>query len=141
LIIAPKDKPDLDDGPEYNARVLFLFDREKEKLLDEPFLIFTEKDIEYFVSNHSKVDKIDNFQFKPSGVAVHPITGDTYILSSVGKGLLVVDNEGMFINLYFIPNKKMRQPEGIAFSPDGTLYIASEGDDAPGELYVFNPIK
>jgi uncharacterized protein YjiK len=37
--------------------------------------------------------------------------------------------------------KIFRQPEGICFSPDGTMYIASEGDGMEGTLLKFKPGK
>mgnify|MGYP006183157891 CR=1 FL=1 len=45
------------------------------------------------------------------------------LIRSTGRG---PDQKDMF-----------EQPEGIAFFPDGTLYISSEGGDGPAMLYEF----
>jgi uncharacterized protein YjiK len=77
--------------------------------------------------------------FKPSGIAFHPQTGEIYLLSSAGKRLLILNRDGEILrNIALIP-AIFRQPEGICFSPDGTLYIASEGDGTKGYILKFDP--
>jgi uncharacterized protein YjiK len=76
-------------------------------------------------------------KFKPSGLAVHPKTGDLYFLTSVGKMIVVLNRKGKVVATQSIDSKLYRQPEGICFAPDGTLYIASEGDGKPGYILEF----
>ncbi|MEW6381136.1 MAG: SdiA-regulated domain-containing protein [bacterium] len=68
----------------------------------------------------------DDASFHPSGIAVHPITRDIYILSSVNKTLIVVHPEGEIIAARRLDNKTFKQPEGICFNPDGDLFISNE---------------
>ena len=67
------------------------------------------------------------FGFCPSGLAVHPITDELYILSSSGKLLIVVSKEGAIRHIEKLDKDIHRQPEGICFSREGTLYISNEG--------------
>lgn len=66
-------------------------------------------------------------QFKPSGIALHPITSDIYLISSVGKLLLVLDPAGQEVkHLQSLDYSHFPQPEGICFSANGTLWISTE---------------
>jgi uncharacterized protein YjiK len=76
-------------------------------------------------------------EMKPSGVAVHPRTGDLYLLASDGKKLLVLDRLGIIRSVARLDPKLFRQPEGICFAPDGTLFIASEGKGGAGYILTF----
>lgn len=76
-------------------------------------------------------------EFKPSGIAVHPNTRDYYILSSAAHRLAVLAPNGKVKSVVSLDQKALRQPEGICFAPDGTLYIASEGDGKKGIILAF----
>ena len=80
---------------------------------------------------------IDAKHFKPSGIAVHPKNGHIYVLSSAGKRLIAIDRKGKIVASERLDAKLFRQPEGICFAPDGTLYIASEGDGKAGYILEF----
>lgn len=75
---------------------------------------------------------------KPSGVAVHPKTGEFYLLASDGKKLLVLDRMGIIRSVAQLDPGDFRQPEGICFAPDGTLFIASEGKGDKGYILKFD---
>lgn len=77
-------------------------------------------------------------EFKPSGIAVHPKTRDYYVLSSAAHRLAVLAPNGKIKSLVALDDKALPQPEGICFAPDGTLYIASEGDGKKGIILTFN---
>lgn len=77
-------------------------------------------------------------KFKPSGVAVHPKTGDVYLMAADGKKLLVLDRMGIVRSVVSLDSDQFRQPEGICFAPDGTLFIASEGKGEPGYILKFS---
>ena len=80
---------------------------------------------------------IDPKTWKPSGIAVHPITGEWYMLTSVGKRLLITNYEGKIVYSEPLDPKQFRQPEGICFAPNGDLFIASEGDGKKGYILKF----
>jgi uncharacterized protein YjiK len=75
--------------------------------------------------------------YKPSGIAVHPITGEWYILTSVGKRLLITNRQARILYSEPLDPKQFRQPEGICFAPNGDLFIASEGNGKKGYILKF----
>lgn len=78
------------------------------------------------------------FTFQPSGIAVHPITQNIYVIGSVGKLLLVFDTKGELLAVNKLKRKIFPQPEGICFAPDGTLFISTEGKGGMGKIYQFD---
>lgn len=85
-------------------------------------------------------DAVDGEQnFKPSAMAVHPQTGQIYVLSSVRPAVAVLDADGALVALADLPAEIFPQPEGLAFAPDGTLYIATEADGGVARLALFAP--
>lgn len=80
---------------------------------------------------------IDPGSFKPSGIAMHPITGDWYIITSAGHRLLIINRQAKIQYSESLDPELFRQPEGICFAPNGDLYIASEGKGKKGEILTF----
>ncbi len=76
-------------------------------------------------------------EFKPSGIAVHPTTRDYYVLSSAAHRLAVLTPGGKVKSVVTVDENELSQPEGICFAPDGTLYLASEGDGKKGVILEF----
>ena len=76
--------------------------------------------------------------FAPSGIAVHPISGEIFVISSQGKKLLILSPEGEKNTLIELDPETFVQPEGICFTPNGDLYISSEGTDANGYILKFS---
>lgn len=76
--------------------------------------------------------------FAPSGIAVHPLTGELYVISSQGKKLLILSATGEQLVLVELDDKLFRQPEGICFTPNGDLYISSEGEKGDGYILKFS---
>ena len=78
------------------------------------------------------------FEFGPSGIAVHPLTGHIYIVSSVNKVLVVLSPEGKILEMAKLDKTLFQQPEGLCFDSKGTLYISNEAKDKPtASLLVF----
>jgi uncharacterized protein YjiK len=77
-------------------------------------------------------------EFGPSGVAVHPILSNIYVISSINKVLLVLSAEGKILEMVKLDKNRFPQPEGICFDKDGTMYLSSEAKDDPkGKLFAF----
>ena len=85
-------------------------------------------------------DDVNGKDFKPSGIAVSPVTGQTFIIASAGKKLLILSKDGQKEALISLNPKTFIQPEGICFTPNGDLFIASEGKDGEGYILKF-PLK
>jgi hypothetical protein len=79
----------------------------------------------------------------PSGLAKHPITHEWYIISSVNKLLMILDEQWKIKRFYQLDPGMFRQPEGITFDTKGNLYISNEGGDGEGNILQFdyNPSK
>ncbi len=77
--------------------------------------------------------------FKPSAMAVHPETGRLYVLSSVRPAIAVLDADGALVALADLPADLFPQPEGLAFAPDGTMYVTTEADGDVARLARFDP--
>lgn len=113
LLIACKERPGRNlDG----ARAIYAFDLETRSLIDEPA----------FVLDRGQLD-IEGQPFKPAALAIHPESGQLYLVSSVRKALAVLDPDGTLAAVVDLPDRLFPQPEGLAFFSDGTLFIANEG--------------
>ncbi|MET3874605.1 hypothetical protein [Chitinophaga sp. OAE865] len=65
--------------------------------------------------------------FKPSAAAIHPIEKRLYIVASVNGLLVITDLQGHVQEAYNLKHRLFLQPEGLAFAPNGDMYISNEG--------------
>lgn len=130
LLIACKDDPGIRDVKR-STKAIYQFDMISNKLVDQPFLLINKKDFLSVVG--------EEISFNPSAIAVHPITHDIYILTTRdNKGMAVFSYNGVLKSYQPIDKEEMPQPEGICFSPEGILYISSEGKKGEsGYLFEF----
>jgi len=137
LLIACKEKGEIGDE-KVKGRAFYAFDLEKEKLIEKPLFTIGTKELEAFWESKKDFDyDPDRIKFKPSAIAFHPISKDYYIISSVGRMVLVVDREGNIQATYPIAPGVLGQPEGIAFAPNGDMFISSEGEGDRGYVLKF----
>jgi uncharacterized protein YjiK len=68
-------------------------------------------------------------KFKPSAAAIHPITDELYIISSINKLLVITDRKGNPKQTFPIDAALFKQPEGITFTPQGDMIISNEAAD------------
>lgn len=80
-------------------------------------------------------------KWRPSALAQHPASKAWYILSSVNKSMVVLDDQFLVKSAYKLTNKVYTQPEGIAFDPQLNLWISNEAGSKKGEatLLQFKP--
>ena len=132
LLVACKDASNVADEKK-STKAVYAFDMAVNKLNDQPFLLIHKKDFEKVADQ-----KLD---FNPSAIAIHPVTHDIYLLSTRdNKCMAVYSHDGTLKAFQFIDKELMPQPEGICFSPEGKLYISSEGKKGgPGNLFEFDP--
>lgn len=130
LLVALKNKSGVDNASK-TTRAVYMFDRQKEKLQDKPFLLIEQEAIEKATG--------ERLDFYPSAVAVHPLTNDVYLLSTRGtKALAQYSYEGKLKKVTLLDAGLMPQPEGLCFAPDGTMYISTEGKKkSPAKLLRF----
>ena len=118
LLLAPKDH---DMNSDF-SKGIYSFSLASKKLQDRPVhtIDMTDKVLKRYRNN-------DIYKtFRPSDLAIHPKTKDIFILEGVKPKLLVLDPNGKAKEVQFFDKKAFPQPEGITFSPDGALYIATE---------------
>ena len=132
LLVACKDASNVADEKK-STKAVYAFDMAVNKLNDQPFLLIHKKDFKKVADQ-----KLD---FNPSAIAIHPVTHDIYLLSTRdNKCMAVYSHDGTLKAFQFIDKELMPQPEGICFSPEGKLYISSEGKKGePGNLFEFDP--
>lgn len=96
----------------------FIFDPFSNSFSDSSFTI----DINKAESSINIKDK----RFKPSAAALNPADGLLYIISSVNKMLMVADAAGNVKKGYPLNPSIFKQPEGIAFKPNGDMIVSNE---------------
>jgi len=137
IYLACKENAEVDNNS-IKGRAVYAFDLKKGKLIDPPYIHLTSE-----VFNEALKQKglkpSQYMPFKPSGIALHPITGDVFIIGSVGKLLIVLDQSGKIKSVAPLSRKLFVQPEGICFDEQGVLFISSEGRGNDGYILEFNP--
>jgi uncharacterized protein YjiK len=75
--------------------------------------------------------------FEASAIAVDP-TGTVVLVSGPRHTIIEVDRTGALLAAYQLSGDRHPQAEGVAFGPDGALYVADErnGDDAYLTVYA-----
>ncbi len=152
LLIACKGHPFLDEKEGKEFKALYSFDLEKKQLNLNPFLLVVMDTVKYY-KNYNTMTQLGiellayfdgskgDLSFQPSGIAIHPITGNFYIMGSVGNLMMVFSREGRMLAMIKLRSKYYPQPEGMCFGSDGKLYIANEGDDKKGTILMFEAKK
>ena len=150
LMIACKGSPSIEKENLYEGyKAIYEFDLEKSGLNKKPHILIDLERLDGYLDRNvfSKlslkvakglllIEKDTSFQ--PSGIAIHPIYGEIYIISSVGKLLIILDRKGKVLDAKALDPKIFRQPEGICFSPTGDMFISSEGQGRKGYILKFN---
>jgi uncharacterized protein YjiK len=149
LLIACKGSPSIEKGTSYEGfKAIYSFDLEQEKLDADPHFLIDLENLDSYIDRNvfnrwsvkvaKKLRLIESeTSFQPSGLAIHPISGDIYIISSVGKLLIVLNRLGKVLDVRELDEKLFRQPEGICFSPGGDLFISNEGQGGKGYILKF----
>lgn len=122
LLIACKEEGDdaLDD-----RNVVYAFDLAQNRLASEPALVLDPEAVQG--------DK----KLRPSALAVHPVTGRMVLLSSRRESLVTLDASGTAAEVWDLRPAAFEQPEGLAFLPNGDVFVSSEGGDGPAVLLRF----
>ncbi|WP_339835690.1 SdiA-regulated domain-containing protein [uncultured Maribacter sp.] len=119
LLMIPKDRDSTSD----RIKCVYAFSLDNNRLIPEPVFKI---DMGDEVLKHFREKKLYK-TFRPSDIAIHPQTKEIYVLEGTKPKLLILDSNGSAKRAYKFDSKIFPQPEGITFSPDGTLYISSEG--------------
>lgn len=81
---------------------------------------------------------VNKLHLKPSAAAYNPMTKELYILASVNKLLVILNEKGEFKEVYQLDPGQFKQPEGIAFTPSGDMLISNEaGKSGMANILIF----
>ncbi|GMR24989.1 MAG: hypothetical protein BMS9Abin39_0263 [Ignavibacteria bacterium] len=110
---------------EYKA--IYAFDLSTYILNEEP---------RFLINLDSLKDKFNINNFSPTGIEVHPSSGNVFILSSHEKVIVELSSNGELLNAVKLKSKNHRQPEGIAFLSDLSLLISDEGKEEKAKVTI-----
>ncbi|MEM8907285.1 MAG: SdiA-regulated domain-containing protein [Bacteroidota bacterium] len=151
LLIACKGIPATGESFEIARlkKVIYRFDLREKVLQADPSFEISLTTIHDFLKTgclEKNIEKLmsffqpdQNLTFNPSALAIHPLSGNIYILSSSKKIIIVLDSQGEIIYLSRLNKKVHKQPEGLAFDADGTLYLSNEGKSGKAYIHRFAP--
>lgn len=148
LLIACKGSP-AHSNKYMGKRAIYEFSIDKNELSKTPKYLIDQdqirKILEFDSYSRFSVKLLENINpsqgdltFQPSAIAVHPITKNLYVLGSVGKILVVLNPKGDIQAIVKLKRKLFRQPEGICFAPDGTMFISNEGKGSKGNILKYS---
>jgi uncharacterized protein YjiK len=133
LLIACKEYPG--EGLK-GYKAIYAFDLEQKRLLPEPVFRVDLAQVKAAAKSGraagtaSKKNKKSWWkrtkQIKPAALAVHPLTQQLFIISSVKRRMIVLNSDGSLAAAYKLPKKYFVQAEGMAFLPNGDLFISNE---------------
>jgi len=120
LITAPKDK----DLESEDFKGLYHIPIASKSMEAHPFIKIDMGDEALSPFQKKKAYKT----FNPSDIAIHPKTGDYYVLEGKKPKLLILNTNGNVKSVYELDEDNFPQPEGLTFDPNGLLYISNEVD-------------
>ena len=125
LLIICKESGSIGDT-KIKGKAVYSLSLDGHKLSKAPIAIIKKEEVE----KYTKLDK-----FKPSALAIDPLTNNLYVLASSGNLLVVLNSNYNIIAAEKLPAKIYGQPEGICFSPKGDIYISNEGGNQKPNIY------
>ena len=76
-------------------------------------------------------------EWHPSGVEVEANSGRILVVAARERILVELDRSGRVLGVVELPRSGHRQPEGIAFGADGSLFVADEADGRRARLTAY----
>ena len=122
-----------------HGRAVYRFDLKSCNLDKKPFIHITSEEFRKKLREFN-LEEINHMPFKPSGIAISPVDGNYFIIASVGEILIVLNHDKEIVKMVPLPREIFAQPEGICFSPEGDLFISSEGRGAEGYILKFRKL-
>jgi len=148
LLLACKAKAG--DGRQYyRTKAIYAFNLQDLHIDREPAYCLRLDDVNTYLDTDPKLEKLDkivsffvsdeaSLRFSRSSLALHLISCNLYMTSSVGEMLMIVSPQGAILYIHKFDEDDHPQPEGLCFQADGTLYISNEGKGGDPVLYRFN---
>ena len=141
LLVACKGKPEKKTAPK-KSKAIYSFDLGTKTMSEIPAFIIEPDSVKAhlivqetnFISRLFKKDTVEVFNFEPSDLCIDPLTGDIFVLSSVGKTILSMKPDGSINFAFHLDPSIFKQPEGITFVKDGSMLISDEGRGGKANL-------
>lgn len=128
LLLACKGGTEKQSGYKY----VYTFDLNTKKLLSEP----------RFKISVSEIKKSTGIKdFSPSGIEWNPSSGSFFVLSANEKAVIELSPGGKLLAGSKLQKNIHRQPEGITFGCDSTLYISDEGGKLAATLTSYPVLR
>lgn len=147
LLITSKEVPHK-SSENRDKRFIYGFDLTSKRPVPEPVFTVDLSVIDSFaLANTIKVpikdkkkgkSKDPDIRFQVSDLAIHPITGKLFLLSSADKLLFVFNTKNEIEYIGKLNPDLFIQPEGITFMKNGDMYISNEGQKKSATLVRFN---
>jgi len=135
LLIAPKEY-----GLDQNKTVkqIYGFDLRTMKFQTEPAYSIRLEEIEAQFQGDALEESSKKFLkaignqnmnkvFRSSAITIKESTGEIFVLSSLNGLIIILSPDGKLTKIIQFSGEEYKQPEGIAFAPNGKLYISNEG--------------
>jgi len=126
LLLAIKERKGTGDNKE-----IYAFDLEKNDTGTKPFFLVELSDP---VFNNVK-GKLKS-RFSPGEIALHPQTGEIYILDGTNPKILITEKDGTPKEMVMLQERDFGNPEGLTFSPQGDMYISNEAAGGPANILM-----
>lgn len=136
LLLVPKNNP-LEDSDSKNRHPGYSLDLKTEAVTLSPVLYFDRKAIKEF----AKKNDIEDADFKPSAISIHPVTGDLFVLSASSRMLFIFSPGGTIRHIEKLDRDIFNMPEGLAFLPGGDMFVSNEGGENTPTILRFNFIR
>ena len=129
LLLMPKDN----DLKNTDILGIYAFNLDTKKV-EENAVISVKHNDPIFKNKKKDDDGETKNAINPADIAINPVNGNLYILEGKKPQLLIVDPKGKTVKLYNLIQDTFNQPEGIIFSPEGTMYISNEGKNGTANI-------
>lgn len=132
LLLIPKEK-DLENE---DLLGVYTFNLQSKKMDSNPIFKIEFND-PIFENEKEDDDKKPLNAIRPADIAINPLNEHYYIVEGKEPKILILDRAGKSIKMTNLSKKKFNQPEGIIFSPEGTMYISNEGKKGTANIMEF----
>jgi hypothetical protein len=146
LLIGCKGR--LDKGPEFkDPRYIYAFDLKTKKLAPKPVYAFSVQDLSAYAVKNGIIPPVTTkkngrtipslIKLSTSEIALHPVTGELYLLSAADHLLMIFDAKGRIRHMEALDPAVFNKPEGITFFANGDMLITNEGQEGRPSLLKF----
>jgi uncharacterized protein YjiK len=147
LLIAPKTKSGKETGFR-KKQMIYAYDLTYGKQVNEPAFEIKIADVAQFMvddnlikakkSKKKKKTDLPQISLYPSEIAISPVSGKLYLLSSEDHKLFVFDSTGKVEYVEKLDPVLINKPEGLAFFDNGDMLISNESGNKYPTILRFN---